>query len=70
MLEGKLGAFGNRIGGTLFKLAVNDGMLTRLIAAGADIDQAMLDKLRVQCVKEAKNTHGIIELEDAVLPED
>ena len=71
VLEGKLGAFGNRIGGLLFKLTVNDGMLTRLIAAGADIDQVALDKLRVQCVKEAKNTHGIIALEDAVdsLPE-
>ena len=71
VLEGKLGAFGNRIGGLLFKLTVNDGMLTRLIAAGVDIDQVALDKLRVLCVKEAKNTHGIIALEDAVdsLPE-
>ena len=71
VLDGKLGAFGNRIGGLLFKLTVNDGMLTRLIAAGTDIDQVALDKLRVLCVKEAKNTHGIIALEDAVdsLPE-
>ena len=28
VLEGKLEAFGNRIGGLLFKLAVNDGMMT------------------------------------------
>ena len=70
VLDGKLGAFGNRIGGLLFKLTVNDGMLTRLIAAGADIDQVALDKLRVLCVKEAKSTHGIIGLEDAVFPED
>ena len=71
VLEGKLGAFGNRIGGLLFKLAVNDGMLTCLIASGADIDRAVLDKLRVYCVKEARSTHGIIELEDAIesLPE-
>ena len=71
VLDGKLGAFGNRIGGLLFKLAVNDGMLTHLIAAGVDIDQTTLDKLRVQCVKEAKNTHGIIALEGTVdsLPE-
>ena len=64
VLEGKLEAFGNRIGGLLFKLAVNDGMLTCLIASGADIDQAVLDKLRVQCVNEAKQIHGVIELKD------
>ena len=71
VLDGKLRAFGNRIGGLLFKLAVNDGTLTRLIAAGADIDQATLDKLRVLCVKEARSTHGIIALENAIdsLPE-
>ena len=64
VLEGKLGAFGNRIGGLLFKLTVNDGMLTCLIASGADIDRVVLDKLRVQCVNEAKQIHGVIELKD------
>ena len=65
VLDGKLGAFGDRVGRLLFKLTVNEGMLTYLAAAGADIDQAALDKLRVRCIREAKSTHGIITLEDA-----
>ena len=66
VLEGKLTAFGSRIGSLLFKLAVNDGMLTYLAALDLDMDQPELDKLRVQCVSDAKHTHGIIELSDAL----
>ena len=66
ILDGKLGAFGDRIGKLLFKLAVNDGMLTYIAAAGADYDQPTLDKLRVQCVNDAKRTHGVINVRDAV----
>ena len=69
VLEGKLGAFGNRVGKLLFKLAVNDGMLTHILAASSDIDLAMLDKLRVQCVNEAKQTHGSVDFKDALLIE-
>ena len=67
VLEGKLGAFANRIGKLMFKLIVNDGMLTHILAAGSDIDLAVLDKLRVQCVNEAKQTHGTVEFKDAYL---
>lgn len=66
LLEGKLAALGDRIGRLLFKLAVNDGMLTYLAALDLDMDQPELDKLRVQCVSDAKHTHGIIELSDAL----
>jgi len=68
-LEGKLGALGSRIGGVLFKLAVNDDMLTHVLAAGSDIDLAVLDKLRVQCVNETKQTHGVVDLKDALREE-
>ena len=67
VLEGKLGMFGDRIGRLLFKLAVNNGMLTHIEAAGADVDPAVLDRLRVQCVNETKQTHGVIEFKDAYL---
>lgn len=65
-LDGKLGALGSRIGGVLFKLAVNDDMLTHVLAAGADVDPNVLDKLRVQCVNETKETHGKIDFRDAL----
>ncbi len=68
-LDGKLGALGSRIGGVLFKLAVNDDMLTHVLAAGSDIDLAVLDKLRVQCVNETKQTHGVVDLKDALREE-
>ena len=66
VLESKLGAFGDRLGKQLFKLAVNDGMLTHIEAAGLDVDPAALDKLRVQCMNETRQTHGVIDLEDAL----
>ena len=67
-LDGKLGALGSRIGGVLFKLAVNDDMLTHVLAAGTEVDElAALDKLRVQCVNETKQTHGSVEFKDAYL---
>ena len=67
-LDGKLGSFGDRIGRLLFKLAVNDDMLTHILAAGAEVDElTALDKLRVQCVNETKQTHGSVEFKDAYL---
>lgn len=68
VLEGKLGSFGDRVGRLLFKLAVNDDMLTHILAAGTEVDElAALDKLRVQCVNETKQTHGSVEFKDAYL---
>ena len=66
-LDGKLGSFGDRVGRLLFKLAVNDDMLTHVLAAGTEVDElAALDKLRVQCMNETRQTHGVIDLEDAL----
>ena len=66
LLEGKLSAFGDRMGRLLFKLAVNDGMLTALFAEDMELTLPEVDQLRVQCVKEAKYIHGILDLEHAV----
>lgn len=66
VLDGKLSALGARIGSVLFKLAVNEDMLTHVLAAGADVDPTVLDKLRVQCVNETKETHGKIDFRDAL----
>ena len=66
VLEGKLTAFGSRIGSLLFKLAVNDGMLTTLAADTIDIDAPTLDRLRSQCVRDTRQIHGVIDLQDAV----
>lgn len=66
LLEGKLNLLGDRLRKVLFKLAVNDAMLTTLIAWDFEIDQSVVDQLRVQCVKDTKSIHGVIDLEEAL----
>ena len=66
VLEGKLGALGERIGRLLFKLSVDQNLMGNILAAGIEIDPDQLRKARVRCVKEVKETNGEISFEDAV----
>jgi len=66
VLDGKLGALGDRIGRLLFKLAVDDAVMANLIAATSDIDLDTLKKLRAMCVRGVKETNGMISFEDAL----
>ena len=66
VLEGKLGALGERIGRLLFKLSVDQNLMGNVLAAGIEIDPDQLRKARVRCVKEVKETNGEISFEDAV----
>ena len=67
VLEGKLGAFGKRMGHLLFKLAVDQCLMENVLAAGLEIDPEQLRKARVQCIKQVKETNGEISFEDAVI---
>ena len=60
VLEGKLNAFGKRMGHLLFKLSVDQNLMGNLLAADLDIDLDELRKARVRCVKEVKETNGEI----------
>ena len=66
VLEGKLGALGKRMGHLLFKQSVEQDMLANLFACGLDVDMDTLQKLRVRCVKEVRETNGEIDLQDAL----
>ena len=66
VLEGKLGALGERIGRLLFKLSVDQNLMGNILAAGIEIDPDQLRKARIRCVKEVKETNGEISFEDAV----
>ena len=66
VLEGKLGVLGSRIGKLLFKLSVDDAVMSNLIAADMNVDLDMLKKLRVKCIKDVKETNGKIDFEDAL----
>ena len=56
VLEGKLGALGNRMGHLLFKLSVDQNLMGNILAADIEIDPDQLRKARVRCVKEVKET--------------
>ncbi len=66
VLDGKLGALGGRVGRLLFKLAVDDAVMANLLAATSDIDLDTLKKFRAACVREVKETNGMISFEDAL----
>ena len=66
VLEGKLLLFGEKLGRTLFKLAVQEAVMANLIAADTDVDLETLDSLTGTCVKQVSRTHGALGFEDAL----
>lgn len=50
----------------LFKLAVETSMMMNVLAAGLEIGEEDLKKLRARCVADVKKTNGSISLTDAV----
>ena len=56
----------NRISRLLFKLAVELDMVMNVLAAGMEIPQEDLERLRGRCVRDVKSTNGSISLKDAV----
>jgi len=65
VLNGKLGALGDRVGRLLFKLSVDDAVVCNPVAADMDVDLDTLKKIRVKCIKDVKETNGQIDFEDA-----
>lgn len=64
VLEGKLSALGSRIGKLLFKLSVDNAVMAHVTAASIDVDLDTLKKVRVDCIKDIKETNGEIDFED------
>ena len=56
----------NRTCRLLFRLAVELDMVMNVLAAGMEIPQEDLDRLRSRCVREVKSTNGSVTLKDAV----
>ena len=56
----------NRTCRLLFKLAVELDMVMNVLAAGMEIPQEDLDRLRGRCVREVKSTNGSVSLKNAV----
>ena len=65
ILEGKLSALGSRMGKLLFKLSVEEALMAQIVAYGFDTNLDTLKKVRVNCIKDVKETNGQIDFEDA-----
>lgn len=50
----------------LFKVAVELGKLTHLLAVAKDVDDETLRQLLVMCINEVRKINGTIDCEDAV----
>jgi len=65
-LKGTVQDTENRISRLLFKLAVEMDMMMNVLAAGMEISEEQLEKLRVRCVHNVKKTNGSVTLDGAV----
>ena len=66
VLEGKLDALGSRMARLLFKLAVEQELNARILAALGQFNLDAVDQLRGKCVQSVKQTNGEVRFEDAV----
>lgn len=67
-LRGTLDDYENHIARLLFKLSVETAMMMSVLAAGMEIDEEALRKIRARCVEEVKKTKGSLSLSDVVRP--
>lgn len=56
----------NRMGRLLFKMAVEQAVISNILAAVCEVDQQELKRLRGQCVEEIRKTNGMISFEQAL----
>lgn len=64
--EGVVKGSEQKLSRALFKVAVEVGALTHMVAAINEIDDDTLHKLRIMCVDEVKRINGVINFEKAV----
>lgn len=65
-MQGLLRETESRHSGNLFRLSVEMSMMMNILAAGLEISDGDLRKLRGRCVNEVKKTKGKISMEEAV----
>lgn len=65
-LTGMVDSLENRMARLIFKLAVEMAMMMNILAANAEVDEALLRKLRGKCVDDVKKSIGAVTFEDMV----
>ena len=66
MAEGIVKGTEQRLSRALFKIAVELGAVTHMLAAVHEIDDDTMIKLRAMCIDEVKRINGVINFEKAV----
>ena len=56
----------NRVARLLFKLAVEMSMMMNVVAAGADVDDISLSRLRGKCVNDVKKSIGAVNFDEVL----
>ena len=64
VLEKRLGALGDRIGKLLFKMAVEESMMMRLLAMDESLTFSELEPLRKWAIQTVKKTDGGLNFDD------
>lgn len=64
VLETRLGALGDRIGKLLFKMAVEESMMMRLMAMDESLTFSELEHLRKWAIQTVRNTDGGLNFDD------
>lgn len=65
-MTGMVDSLENRMARLIFKLAVEMAMMMNILAANAEVDEALLRKLRGKCVDDVKKSIGAVTFEDVV----
>lgn len=65
-IKGTLRESEDRQSANLFRLSVEMSMMMNILAAGLDVDDEQLYKLRGRCVREVKASKGKVSFEDAL----
>lgn len=65
-MKGIVDESSNRMGRLLFKMAVEQAVISNILAAVCEVNQQELKRLRGQCVQEIRRTNGMISFENAL----
>jgi len=66
MVDATVSGTEQRLARLLFKIAVELGKLSHMVAAANDVDDETLRKLQIMCVEEVKKINGVISYDSAV----
>ena len=65
-VKGIMDETANRMGRLLFKMAVEQAVMSNILAAVCEVDHQELERLRNQCIQQIRKTNGMISFNEAL----